>query len=676
MKGTSRRRRILRWCLPPALAAACLLGLVLRPYPVDALRPAASLELVDRSGAVLRRTAAATGGKQLWIGLGEVPPEFATMLIEAEDRRFFEHYGVDPTALVRSLWLNLVRGAMDFGGSTLSMQTVRLVRPHPRTLLRKLVEMIDAIRLERAVSKQQILEQYLNRAYFGHGATGLEAAAWRYFGHSARQLTAAEATLLAIVVRGPRVYDLVNHLDRALTRRDLLLGRLVEAGRLDAAERDAIVASLVQVAGAAADSEATRSALAPFQAGHFVDWVIEQLPDEIRSRGGTIRTTLDLGLQRRCEALVREHTDELAHLAVSQAGVVVLDAATGEVRALVGSRDYAEPERGNIDILTTPRNPGSSLKPFTYALALEQGDTPASIAADLLDSKAPGDSHNADGREHGPVRYAVALPSSYNLAALDVARRVGPARLLERLRRAGLTTLTKDAEHYGPELTLGVGKVKLLDLAAAYRFLVYGGEVIKARGVVEVRAAASPSARPPIERVQLFDEETSYLVSDMLSDGTARRAAFGDDLPVDLDHRVVAKTGTSGGFSDNVAVLATREYIVLAWAGNFDGPGMHKVLGMWGAAPLARRALLAASQGRPLTLPEPPATIVKAPICALSGGRPGARCPHSKQAMTRNAARDLAPCTWHRSDGSIGWPERFRPWVDKVRSAGGRGDAP
>ncbi len=665
-----RSRR--RWLLIPASLLGLLGVLLLRPYPRDQLRPRASLEIVDRHGAALYVSAAEAGGKQLWVPIGDLPPILTTMLIESEDRTFFDHAGVEPMALVRSIALNLQRGAWDFGGSTLTMQTVRLIKPHPRTVLRKGLEMIDAVRLERAIDKQQILEHYVNRAYFGGGATGIEAAAWRWFGHRATQLTEGEAALLAVVVRGPRVYDLDAHFPGAIARRDLLLERLVDGGQLTAVERDAIVRERLYV-------QPSRGKLGLLrEAPHFVDWVMEQLSTEERRRGGRVQTTLELPLQRRCEALVRDHTAELAVRGVGQAGVVVLDAQTGEVRAMVGSRDHADARGGMINILTTPRNPGSALKPFTYAEALELGDSPSSLAADIADGES---NHNADGREHGPVRYAVALPSSYNLAALDVARRVGPDRLLRRLRQAGLHTLDRVAEAYGAELTLGSGKVKLVDLAAAYRFLVHGGEVIAAHGIAAVQPAGEPlAARPAPLRTQLFSAQTSFLVMDMLADNLARRAAFGDDLPVDLPGdnaapvRVVVKTGTSGGFADNVAVLATREYIVLAWAGNFDGPGMKKMLAMWGAAPLARRALQAAASGGAvaleLTLPAPPPGVVRGPVCALSGLAPGPRCPRTL--AYRDDARQDHACDWHRADGSVAWPVQYQAWAERVRRAGGR----
>lgn len=663
---SSWARRLRRWALLPAGCALVLAIAVLRPYPTTDLVPRASLKIVDRDGNVLRRTAAPSGGKQLWVSLSEIPPIFTTLLVEAEDKNFFRHYGVDPAAMGRATWLNLWRGAWDFGGSTLTMQTVRLIKPHPRTVLRKLLEMIDAVRLERAATKQQILEQHINRAYFGHGATGLEAAAWRYFGHAANRLTRAEATLLAVVIRGPRVYDLVAHLDVVEARRDLLLARLVDNGELTSAERDAILADEVLVRPAAPPSDTIPIA------GHFVDWVMTQLPAGVVERGGTIRTSLELPLQRQCERLVAQHLEANAERGIGQAGLVVLDVKTGSVRAMVGSRDYMDPEGGMINILTTPRSPGSSLKPFTYALALENGATPATIANDLI--RAEG-RHNADGREHGPVRYAVALPSSYNLAALDVARRVGPERLLERLRTAGLDTLTGDAEEYGIGLTLGSGKVKLLDLAAAYRFLVGEGLVIRANPGLRIEPAAGTAYRPPRKTIALFDPVASYLTMDMLSQAPARRAAFGDDLPVDLGEdnaslRVVAKTGTSGGFADNVAVIASQDTIVLAWAGNFDGQAMHKMLAMWGAMPLARRALLAAQPIHTIGLPPPPPEVATRSICALSGDAPGPRCPHSRALLRRDYQQQ--PCTWHRADGTIAWPAEHAAWAERVRRAGGR----
>jgi penicillin-binding protein 1C len=636
------------------------------PYPIARLRPSgvASLRVVDRDGRLLRELGREGGGRAAWVPLGELPSALIAATLWGEDRRFFQHHGVDAGALLRAAWLDLAGGRAAYGGSTLTMQLTRLIDGHRRSVSGKLNDIVRALRLERAIGKREILEQYLNRAYYGAGAWGVEAAAQQYFGKRAAQLSDGEAVLLATLPRAPSAYDPRVHLPAALTRRHHLLQLLVAAGAMDAAASARAEATPVTLRAApATDPHA-------FLAPHFVDWVLGQLDPSVPARGGVVQTTLDLTLQQRAEELVRDHLRGVADDGVREAGLVVLDAATGEVRALVGSPDYFAP-RGQVDIATTPRSPGSALKPFTYALAIEQGDTPASIAFDV---DLPGSRYhprNADGREHGPVRYRQALACSYNLAAVHVAERVGVGVLLERLRAAGFDTLTDAPEHYGPALTLGAGPVRLVDLAAAYTFLVDGGMVRRARAITAFAPAGGERVPRALEAPRrLFSPEVSWLVMDMLSDAEARRPAFGDDLPLDLPFPVAAKTGTSGGFSDDVTVIATREFIVAAWAGNFDGRPMHHMMAMWGAAPLARAALLAAAGERRLTLPSRPAAIVARPVCVVSGLSPGASCPRKREWFIAGAEPSRA-CDWHRAT-SVTWPTEVARWAARRREAGGQ----
>jgi penicillin-binding protein 1C len=618
-------------------------------YPVEKLRPGEStgLQVVDRNGALLRELPLRGGGRQAWVTLDEVRGTVVAAAVASEDHRFFEHHGVDPRGVVRAVWLALRNGRAVSGASTITMQLVRLVEPHPRTFTWKVREALTASRLERLLTKEQILEQYLNRAYYGNGAFGIEAAAQRYFGKPAAALSLGEATFLAVLPRAPRGYDPFRHLDRAMERRRYVLGMLEGRGMITAEERRLALAEPLQL----------RDEPATWEAPHFVDWVLAGLPEATRERGGVLRTTLDLDLQHRLEHAVREHLAARGEEASMQAGVVAVDPRTGAVLAMVGSRDYQDPANGQVNIMTTPRHPGSALKPFVYALALERGDTPATIAYDVVD--VPSD-YVVDRpvKEHGPARYRESLAGSYNLAAVHVLERVGVPPTLERLRAAGLGPLEGTASDYGLSLALGSGKVRLVDLAAAYGFLVNEGKVVPPTGLAG--AAARPRA--------LFDPDVAWLTMDMLADPSARRAVFGAELPLDLPFRVAAKTGTSAGFSDTVAVGATREVVVAAWAGDFEGKGTRGTLAMWSAAPLVRAGLLALAERGPLTLPERPADVVDRPVCALSGMAPGASCP-LKHEHFRRGSEPAQPCTWHRRSGDgvrVVYPPEVAKWARRA----------
>ncbi|MFH2005051.1 MAG: transglycosylase domain-containing protein [bacterium] len=363
----------------PAAAGLALLVRVL-PYPVDQLSAGRGgpLILEDRHGNVLHRRPSEGGrpGRRGWVSLDEISPHALLTVVASEDSRFYEHHGVDPVGVLRAAFLNLRARRVVYGGSTITMQLARMVhsRGQPRTFSNKLKEAFLALRLERALDKRQILEQYLNRAYYGHGAYGIEAAAQRYFGKPAASLSVGEATFLAVIPRAPIYYDPIRHRDRVLRRREHVFMLLREQGLLTAE----------QARAAAAERVAPRLRDQPLEAPHFVRWVLQTLPAEILRHGGVVRTSLDLPLQRRLEERVAAHVASLRDRRVQQAGLVVLDTASGEVRAMVGSKGFWQ-GAGQLNIAVRRRHPGSALKPFVYALALEAGDTPASITYDIND---------------------------------------------------------------------------------------------------------------------------------------------------------------------------------------------------------------------------------------------------------------------------------------------------
>ncbi|MBN2531170.1 MAG: transglycosylase domain-containing protein [Deltaproteobacteria bacterium] len=605
------------------------LAVVTVAYPVARLqgRGHGAVVVKDRTGVVLRRmNVNGTDGftpRHAWVQLKDIDAHVISTLLASEDKNFFEHCGVDVPAILRAVALNLKEGGFHFGASTITMQLVRNLHSPgaKRTLWNKLRETVLALRLERAVSKPFILEQYLNRAYFGNQAYGIEAAARRYFGKSASALSVGEATYLAVLPRGPSFYNPVKHHDRVIKRQAHLLNLLVADGRISRNE------------AARAKKEKVRPTLHgfAFKAPHFVDWVLDELPKETQQSGGEVVTTLDWYLQEAVEHSVAAHVAALKDRGVEQAGVVVLDAPTGEVLAMVGSASFHEKGGSTVNIATRRRYPGSALKPFVYATAIEQGDSPATIVADRI---TPDSAYQVRGKkptEHGMVRYREALAGSYNIAAIHVLEKTGVTRVMEKLRLSGVSELSQSAPEYGLRLALGDTKVRLVDLAAGYGFLVREGRVISPVGIHQIDFAGGQKPWQPRQtEQQVFSKQVAWLTMDMLSDTEARRKVFGDELPADLPYKVAVKTGTARGFSDTVAIFATKELIVAAWTGRFDGNPTKGVLGMSGAAPLARDALLLASRGKALTLPKPPRGIERATVCPESGKRITPNCPHQK----------------------------------------------
>ncbi|MEM9189353.1 MAG: transglycosylase domain-containing protein [Myxococcota bacterium] len=610
------------------------------------------LRITDRHGTLLRQVPSDDGrpGRESWVRIDEIPATAILTLIASEDQNFYEHSGVDPEGLVRGLWLTLTTDGV-YGGSTLTMQLARMMHSPgmDRTVVRKVIEIRAALGIERHLEKRDILEQYLNRAYYGRGAYGLEAAAQRYFGKPARSLSVGEATFLSVIPRGPAFYDPIDHPERVFERRAHLFSLLEAQGKMSAA------------AIARAEAQPVEATLRPYpyRAPHFVDWVLAELPEEHRLRGGTVVSTLDLPLQERLEAQTREHVEEQRRYGVTQAGAVVLDTESGAVRARVGSRDYHAAD-GQVNITTWRRHPGSALKPFVYGAAIEAGAAPSTVAYDVREASEQYQAPETP--EHGPVPFRIALGSSYNFAAMHTIEDVGVEAVAHRLRLAGVTDLPRGARAYGSRLALGAPTVRLVDLTASYRFTVRSGRVVGPHAVERIERGNRRVFSHSGTETRVFSDTTAFLVMDILADPEARRPVFGHELPVDLPYPVVAKTGTAEGFSDTVAVVVTNEYSVGAWAGRFDGGATHGRPAMFTAGPLARAALLSASRGGRLSLPSAPSGLTHAAVCPLSGLRPSASCPHRRHDHFAAGSVPTETCDWHRG-GRLQYPDALEGWA-------------
>jgi penicillin-binding protein 1C len=627
--------------------------------PRERLEPrnAASLTVLDAQGNVLRQDATAAGGRETWVPLEAIAPDVRDATIASEDRRFWKHAGVDPVGVLRAGWLDVIRGRAAFGGSTLTMQLARLIDSHPRTLRGKIRETVVAGRIERVLSKREILEQYLNRVYYGNGAWGVQAAARFYFGKPASALSLGEAAFLVVLPRGPEAYDPFRHLDAAIARRRHILGLMQEAGTITAAARD--VAERTPLVFRREHPE--------LRAAHFVEHVLAQLRPGERA-GATIETTLDGPLQQRLEVAVRDHLESVGGRGISQAGVVVIRNSDGAVLAMVGSRDYFDARHaGAVNVTTIRRRPGSTLKPFVYGLALEAGDSPATLAYDVVLPGETRETYTAEVKQHGAARYRESLAGSYNLAAVHTLARVGAPSLVGRLRRAGLTTLDRPEDSYPLSLAIGEAEFRVIEYAGAFAAFGNGGRAVAPRPIVRVRAPGGAARELGVpEPVRVFSPEIAYLVFDILSDPDARRPMFGSSAPVILDFPVALKTGTTRAYTDDLAFGTTAEYTVGAWGGNFDGSPTAGVMAMQGAAPLVRAAFvsLAARFGAP-TAPARPPTLERGEVCALTGLLPGPDCPHKRELFAAGT-RPHQVCTWHRrvcGRREVKYPPELEGWA-------------
>ena len=639
-----------------AAVVLAIAGWIALPLPHDLRDPGAapSLELRDRHGLLLRATRTEDGLRGGWVPLAEMDPQILQAFVAVEDHRFREHPGVDARALARALWDNLRSARIVSGGSTITMQVARLLRPTPRTWLGKVRQALWALRLEAHLEKPEILEAYLNQVPLGQGAVGVSAAAALYFDASARRLSLGQAALLAGLARAPSSDNPLVAPERARARRRVVLQRLLELGfaRAEDVRR--------------AESEPIRAAEPPatFLAPHFTTWWIQQAESARRaSQSGVHRTSLDLPLQAALEAEVRYTVTLLGEHRAREAALVALDNHTGEILAWIGSPDFWADTAGQVDMVTSPRQPGSALKPFLYALAFDRGYTAASILPDIprtyVTTIGPYRPRNYDRQFHGPVRAREAVGSSFNVPAVELAERLGPSPFLRTLQRAGFASLDRGPDHYGLGLALGNGEVTLLELANAYRALANGGvyRPIRREAVAPAEAAITPAAG-----ARVASAAAAALVLDILSDPVARVPGFGASTPLDFPFPAAAKTGTSRHFTDNWAVGVTGRFTVAVWVGNFSGRPMDGVSGISGAAPLLRRAMLVtAGRYPPGALPTPQeAGLVPGRICLLSGKLAHDGCPHGTEWFFPGSV-PTETCDWHR-DGGVQLPAEYAEW--------------
>ena len=630
-----------RW----ASGGLLLFGLsLLWPLPASVSPSAApsSLTLTAEDRTPLRTVHPQGRGHPISVRI--LPQSVTDALIATEDQRFYYHPGIDPIAIVRALWSNLWHGHIVSGGSTITMQVARLLRDDPpRTIGNKLVEMHIALRLELQLSKQEILSLWLNRVSYGNRAHGIEAAAQLYFGKSARDLTRAQAAYLIGLPRSPSRYNPFRHPDRAERRQHHVLRAMQQHGVLTPAQR-------TRLATIPIDPQRSDPA---FEAPHLTRWLLQNRLSRSDTPLTEARTTIDPELQSTVANLVHGHVEVFEGETLTNAAAVVLDNRTGAIRAYVGSADFWDDRHGGQnDGVRMRRQPGSALKPFTYAHALaSRRYTPASILADIElnvpEASGAFTPENYDNSYHGPTPLRQALASSFNVPAVRLAREFGPPALLERLHEFGFSSLDRSPSYYGVGLTLGNGEVQLIELARAYAGLARGGSLPPVHALKWTRTVEGDTmyARVPAPESADLSPGVAHLITRVLDDPAARAPGFGRGGPLELPFPVAAKTGTSKDYRDNWTVGYTSRHTVAVWAGNFDGSPMDRMSGVSGAAPLFHSIMRELGSGGSF---DRPSSLRSARICPASGHRPGAHCPAPQREWFLPGTVPSDTCTVHR----------------------------
>jgi penicillin-binding protein 1C len=657
------------------------------PFPWEKLQRPPAVVVSDRHGQPLRFFLPADERWRFPVRLAEMPPELPRALVASEDRRFYRHPGVDPVAVARAAWSNVRSGEIVSGASTIPMQVARMAEPRRRTrrtLASKLRESFRAFQLERRLSKDEILEVYLNLTPYGGNVEGVGAAAWFYFGKETDQLSLGEIALLTALPRAPAGYDPTVHPRAARAARDRVLAQLAARGVFPRSE----------IAAARRQPVPRTRRRPPFAAPHFTEMAASQLPGEPR-----LRTTLDRRTQEIAESQVARRIRELRDQGIGNAAVVVLDNETRAVRALVGSAGFRETYfEGQVNGATARRSPGSTLKPFLYAMAIDQGRVlPDSYLLDVPTDFAGYVAENYDDRYRGRVTVREALVQSLNACAVRLLARVGLPEFQRLLVRGGLATLDREAGSYGLPLILGAGEVRLLDLANLYASLAEEGvyrpvrltepatpEALTSpallsrgerrensqgygaflglhsplspweRGVRGVRASEGKPLKNPQSRrildpdpVRLFSPDAARAVSEILTD--VRRPDLPEAWELTRDVPAVAwKTGTSYGHRDAWAVGFSARTTIGVWVGNFDGRPRKGISGSEHAGPLLFDLFRALEPGGRGPVEKDGRVPDEIEVCALSHELPGPHCPERTRIAYLPERSQLAACGLHR----------------------------
>jgi penicillin-binding protein 1C len=612
-----RRLRMARTALGCVLAAAGLLAAAtwasLRDFPADLnslTGTAVKSQVLASDGTPLSYTLENAWNTTDAVPLAAVPTLLQTAFIVAEDQHFYEHHGVDWPARCAALWLDVREGAAVRGASSITEQAVRMIHPRPRNPWSRWVEGFEAARLEARFSKRQILEFYLNQVPYTERRRGIVQAARFYFNRGLDTLSPGEQLTLAVLVRSPAGMDLRHHAPRARRALGQLADRLQQRGALTEAE-------LAQVRAGPWVLDASPPAL---EASHFVSHALNVARGPVTAQ---IRTTLDPHVQLIAQKILDGALTGLAKRHVRDGAVLIIDhrrneilgwvvgraTPVGRAAALEGESDAAV----GYDTVLTPRQPGSTMKPLLYALALERGWTAATLIDDAEFSESIGGGqhtfHNYSHRHYGPLRLREALGNSLNIPAVKTLKFVGGEAFMDRLHAVGITSLANHPEFYGDGLALGNGEVSLYEMAQAYTVLARGG-----RYQPLTLLANDPVPRP---EASVFTPAVATLIGNILVDPEARMLEFGRGLQFPVETAI--KTGTSTDYRDAWAIAFDYQHTIAVWMGNLDGSAMDGVTGAVGPAMVLRSLFSEINRNqdtRPLELSQ---DLVLAKICRHDG---------------------------------------------------------
>lgn len=597
-----------------------------------------STKIMDRNGQLLYEIY--VDQNRTPVKLEDIPLVVKQATIAIEDSDFYHHPGFSIRGILRALSEILVHKQIQ-GGSTITQQLIKSALLTPEvSVIRKTKEILLAFWAERLFSKDQIFEMYLNQVPYGGTAWGIEASSQTYFRKSVTDLNLAEAALLAGLPAAPSEYSpFGSHPEKAFVRQKEVLERMQIDGYITEEQKKKALATTLTFA----------QPRIGIRAPHFVMYIKELLEKtygpRLLERGGLrVTTSLDLGIQEKTEEIVKKHIDALASLQVGNGAAIVTNPRSGDILAMVGSRNYFDAAHdGNVNVTTAQRQPGSSIKVVTYTAALENGMTAASIINDapVVYQSAGSPAYapvNYDGKFHGPTPLRYALANSYNIPAVKTLATIGLPTMMEKARQMGIESWDIDPSRYGLALTLGGGEVTMLEMAKVYGSLANMGKRQDLRPILQVTDYTGKVLEDhrPSKSVEAVKPEAAWIISNILADNSARQAAFGLNSALVIPGKTVSvKTGTTNDKRDNWTAGYTPSYTAIVWVGNNDNSPMNPYLtsGITGAAPIWHDIMVELLKDKPDETPLKPTTVVSLPCYFgrveyfISGTEPaGGRC--------------------------------------------------
>lgn len=609
-----------------------------------------STRIFDRKGILLYSVYNKDQGDRVYTSLANTSKYFQQGTVAVEDRNFYTNNGFSITGYLRALRNLIIYHSISGGGSTLTQQLVKnvLLQDTSQTLPRKIKELILAIEVDKKYSKNDILEMYLNDVSYGGTNIGVEAASEAYFGKKAKELDLAQSAMLAGIPQAPTTYSPFNRERYYIARTNVVLKRMVEDGYITDKQK---MLALAEVKNMTFSHENASGLKAPF----FVQKIKEQLSHQfgeqtVENGGLQVTTTLDYDIQKKVEQIVPEELEKIKKYHVGNAAAVVRDPKTGEILAYAGGKNFfgkSEPDGCTpgvnctfepfVDLASTKRQPGSSLKPITYATGFEKGYTPATVLMDTqtdfplnIGTEKVYTPVNYDGKFHGPVQVRFALGNSMNIPAVKMLAKVGIKDVMKTAYAMGIADWQPTATnlaHVGLSLVLGGRETTLLDESTAYG--VFAAQGVRHDPVFMLKVTDSKGKilyqNKPTQGVSVVSAEISFLISHMLLDNNARELEFGPNSYLVVPGKTVSvKTGTTDDKRDNWTIGYTPSYVVGVWVGNDDNATMNQAIasGVTGASPIWNRIMSAVLKGKPDEQPQKPDNVMAVQIDAYGGGLP------------------------------------------------------